>query len=137
MQSTQQENNCVNMRGDTIQIPCSCIHCANQSAFKIVMNVTHRQQQQQVSRLYVPNATKPLSGGVTKSSTSTPSTVNRHCCTICDASFSRKANLERHHLVHSGERNFACLTCGQTFSLNSNLKRHVLQKHAKMLVNSN
>ncbi|XP_059088725.1 ras-responsive element-binding protein 1-like isoform X2 [Tigriopus californicus] len=46
-----------------------------------------------------------------------------YCC-ICNKMLSSFSSLDRHMLVHSGERPFSCELCGQTFTTNGNMHRH-------------
>lgn len=46
-------------------------------------------------------------------------------CRICKKALSSSSSLDRHVLVHSGERPFACKYCGDTFTTNGNMHRHV------------
>lgn len=46
-------------------------------------------------------------------------------CRICNKVLSSSSSLDRHVLVHSGERPFACKYCGDTFTTNGNMHRHV------------
>uniref|UniRef100_A0A0K2VAG4 Pebbled [Tribolium castaneum] n=1 Tax=Lepeophtheirus salmonis TaxID=72036 RepID=A0A0K2VAG4_LEPSM len=46
-----------------------------------------------------------------------------YCC-LCKKMLSSFSSLDRHMLVHSGERPFSCQKCGQTFTTNGNMHRH-------------
>ncbi|XP_062847235.1 ras-responsive element-binding protein 1 [Trichomycterus rosablanca] len=48
-----------------------------------------------------------------------------HSCSICGKSLSSASSLDRHMLVHSGERPYKCRVCGQTFTTNGNMHRHM------------
>ena len=50
----------------------------------------------------------------------------KNVCRICAKSFSKKATLNRHFLIHTGEKPFVCKKCGKSFNQNSSLKRHVV-----------
>lgn len=45
-------------------------------------------------------------------------------CTICFKVLSSASSLDRHMLVHSGERPFRCKVCNQAFTTNGNMHRH-------------
>lgn len=46
-------------------------------------------------------------------------------CRICSKILSSSSSLDRHVLVHSGERPFTCKYCGDTFTTNGNMHRHM------------
>ncbi|GFR78995.1 Ras-related protein RIC1 [Elysia marginata] len=45
-------------------------------------------------------------------------------CTICGKTLSSQSSLDRHMLVHSGERPFRCKICDMSFTTNGNMHRH-------------
>jgi len=53
-----------------------------------------------------------------------------YCC-LCSKMLSSFSSLDRHMLVHSGERPFSCELCGQTFTTNGNMHRHKRTHSAK------
>ncbi|XP_067857894.1 ras-responsive element-binding protein 1 isoform X2 [Heptranchias perlo] len=48
-----------------------------------------------------------------------------HSCSICGKSLSSASSLDRHMLVHSGERPYKCSICNQAFTTNGNMHRHM------------
>ncbi|XP_051871612.1 ras-responsive element-binding protein 1 isoform X2 [Pristis pectinata] len=55
----------------------------------------------------------------------TDSGGNNHSCSICGKSLSSASSLDRHMLVHSGERPYTCSICQQAFTTNGNMHRHM------------
>ncbi|KAI7870181.1 hypothetical protein BDF14DRAFT_1687622, partial [Spinellus fusiger] len=45
-------------------------------------------------------------------------------CVLCEKSFSRKHDLERHSRIHTGDRPYACLNCHERFARTDALQRH-------------
>ncbi|XP_078061900.1 ras-responsive element-binding protein 1-like, partial [Mustelus asterias] len=55
----------------------------------------------------------------------TDSGGSTHSCSICGKSLSSASSLDRHMLVHSGERPYKCTICHQAFTTNGNMHRHM------------
>ncbi|KAG8449440.1 hypothetical protein GDO86_016190 [Hymenochirus boettgeri] len=56
-----------------------------------------------------------------------PGMVHRsYKCSVCGKIFLSPSKLERHHLIHAGQKPFQCPDCGKTFRQNPHLKRHRL-----------
>ena len=47
-------------------------------------------------------------------------------CSVCKRKFTKKSNLNRHFLIHTGERRFECTTCNRKFRLKHHLFKHQL-----------
>uniref|UniRef100_A0A3B4ADD4 C2H2-type domain-containing protein n=1 Tax=Periophthalmus magnuspinnatus TaxID=409849 RepID=A0A3B4ADD4_9GOBI len=45
-------------------------------------------------------------------------------CPYCGKCFERSAHLERHKMIHTGEKPFQCETCGRCFNQKCSLKEH-------------
>lgn len=52
-------------------------------------------------------------------------------CKICFKELSSSSSLDRHVLVHTGERPFTCKHCGDTFTTNGNMHRHMRTHRAE------
>ncbi|XP_066999116.2 zinc finger and SCAN domain-containing protein 31 [Anabrus simplex] len=50
---------------------------------------------------------------------------NRHICSQCGKSFRTPSKLNRHTLVHSGEKPYSCKYCGKTFQQKVSLGYHI------------
>ncbi|XP_062533596.1 gastrula zinc finger protein XlCGF57.1-like [Armigeres subalbatus] len=53
----------------------------------------------------------------------------RYQCKECDRWFSRRAHLQSHEVIHTGERNFHCHRCPSAYKSSRNLRRHVKSAH--------
>jgi len=52
-------------------------------------------------------------------------------CTVCGKCLKSIGSLNRHKILHTGEKPFACKTCGKTFSLKESLSLHERAVHEK------
>jgi hypothetical protein len=50
--------------------------------------------------------------------------TNIHVCPMCSKQFGSRIALQRHSMVHSGERPYTCSFCRASFRCSSHLKRH-------------
>ena len=48
----------------------------------------------------------------------------KNTCNLCSKSFSLKAHLQEHILIHTGQKTYKCDHCSAEFRTNSNLKKH-------------
>ncbi|XP_046408098.1 gastrula zinc finger protein XlCGF57.1-like isoform X2 [Ischnura elegans] len=55
----------------------------------------------------------------------------KHECVVCKMRFAKRGNLERHSMIHNGERTFVCERCGKAFFHNSELQAHA-SSHIKL-----
>ncbi|XP_039769797.1 zinc finger protein 770 [Ornithorhynchus anatinus] len=52
--------------------------------------------------------------------------VRVYQCSVCAKSFKSPSKLERHYLIHAGQKPFECSSCGKTFRQAPHWKRHQL-----------
>lgn len=48
-----------------------------------------------------------------------------HCCSICQRSFTRKGDRNRHEIIHENKKPFECEYCSKTFAQRSALNTHL------------
>ncbi|KAI8882540.1 hypothetical protein K501DRAFT_148796, partial [Backusella circina FSU 941] len=48
----------------------------------------------------------------------------KHYCQICNKSFGRPQELQRHQVCHTGVRNFFCPNCTKSFARRDAMQRH-------------
>ena len=53
------------------------------------------------------------------------SKAGNHACDKCGKTFSRRWDLNRHRVVHTGERPYQCKLCWKRFNQKSNLRCHM------------
>ncbi|KAM3871222.1 zinc finger protein 770-like [Diretmus argenteus] len=56
--------------------------------------------------------------------------VLKHRCDFCFKNFVSPSKLERHYIIHTGQRPFRCDICGKTFTQSGHLKSHQ-RSHSK------
>ena len=68
-----------------------------------------------------PSSSKPSA-----TTTATEGKKFKYVCPYegCGKGFKTKGNLDRHKLVHTGEKPFQCLDCGKRFNRRDNMKQH-------------
>ncbi|XP_021505155.1 zinc finger protein 770 [Meriones unguiculatus] len=133
----------------THNLPFSCSIC--QRHFKHLKTFVKHQQLHsesyqndvKVRRLLAPKQEKPVCGVYNtftaeerrtlhpcSKSDPTYSTTKRrkniHACTICGKMFPSQSKLDRHALIHTGQRPFKCVLCSKSFRQSTHLKIHQL-----------
>ncbi|XP_053191109.1 zinc finger protein 721 [Scomber japonicus] len=56
-----------------------------------------------------------------------------HQCPICPKSFPALSKLQRHHVIHTGQKPFVCKDCGKAFTQSVHLKTHMEKIHHSRL----
>lgn len=59
----------------------------------------------------------------------------RYSCEFCGRSFYSKYNLDRHKMIHTGDKPFQCKICKKCFNQQANLKSHMIV-HYKSAIDS-
>ncbi|XP_044231775.1 zinc finger protein 91 [Thunnus albacares] len=57
-----------------------------------------------------------------------------HQCPICPKSFPSLYKLQRHHIIHTGQKPFICKICGKAFTESEHLKTHSEKIHYSRLL---
>ncbi|XP_022606488.1 zinc finger protein 770 [Seriola dumerili] len=56
-----------------------------------------------------------------------------HQCPVCPKSFPSPYKLQRHHVIHTGQKPFFCEICGKAFTQSGHLKIHLVKVHHSRL----
>lgn len=105
-------------------------------------NETYQNDVKQVRRLLEAKQEKPVCGKYHNFTTEEKWTLhpcksdstysptkkrkNIHACTICGKMFPSQSKLDRHTLIHTGQRPFKCVLCSKSFRQSTHLKIHQL-----------
>ncbi|BFZ24296.1 hypothetical protein BsWGS_27335 [Bradybaena similaris] len=119
--------------------PYKCPHCDYASAFKGNLN-THIKGMHLHTRQYLCNtckaAFKTLGSliGHTKRVHENWKSPNQKIfiCSVCEKRFTKKYHVDRHMLIHTGEKPHRCTDCGRCFNNKSNLMSHIQLVHKKL-----
>ena len=58
--------------------------------------------------------------------------IGPYVCPYCSKNFKTKQRVERHILIHTGEKPYACTECEYKTNRQDHLKEHFILKHRKM-----
>lgn len=119
--------------------PYKCPHCDYSSAFRGNLN-THVKGMHLHTRQYLCTickaAFKTLGAliGHTKRVHEGWKSPNQKIfiCSVCEKRFTKKYHVDRHMLIHTGEKPHKCNDCGRSFNNKSNLMSHVQLVHKKL-----
>lgn len=119
--------------------PYKCPHCEYASAFRGNLN-THVKGMHLHTRQYLCNtckaAFKTLGAliGHTKRVHEGWKSPNQKIfiCSVCEKRFTKKYHVDRHMLIHTGEKPHKCNDCGRCFNNKSNLMSHIQLVHKKL-----
>ena len=119
--------------------PYKCPHCEYASAFRGNLN-THIKGMHLHTRQYLCNtckaAFKTLGAliGHTKRVHEGWKSPNQKIfiCSVCEKRFTKKYHVDRHMLIHTGEKPHKCNDCGRCFNNKSNLMSHIQLVHKKL-----
>ncbi|CAG5127912.1 unnamed protein product, partial [Candidula unifasciata] len=119
--------------------PYKCPHCEYASAFRGNLN-THIKGMHLHTRQYLCNtckaAFKTLGAliGHTKRVHENWRSPNQKIfiCSVCEKRFTKKYHVDRHMLIHTGEKPHKCTDCGRCFNNKSNLMSHIQLVHKKL-----
>ena len=119
--------------------PYKCPHCDYASAFRGNLN-THIKGMHLHTRQYLCNtckaAFKTLGAliGHTKRVHEGWKSPNQKIfiCSVCEKRFTKKYHVDRHMLIHTGEKPHKCHDCGRCFNNKSNLMSHIQLVHKKL-----
>lgn len=119
--------------------PYKCPHCDYASAFRGNLN-THLKGMHLHTRQYLCTtckaAFKTLGAliGHTKRVHEGWKSPNQKIfiCSVCEKRFTKKYHVDRHMLIHTGEKPHKCGDCGRCFNNKSNLMSHIQLVHKKL-----